>query len=127
MNAGSLLLGELNCLSCHKPTAGNERSFAKHVQTKQAPILDEVGARARPEFLREYLAAPHKAKPGTTMPDLLASVDESERAATVEALVHFLASTGKAARGSSDYAGRCPRRATLSLGRLRSVSSTEAR
>ena len=95
LHAGSLLIGELNCLSCHKPTGGNERAFAKHTQTKQAPILDNVGGRVRPQFLREYLAAPHKAKPGTTMPHILASVDESERAATVEALVHFLASTGK--------------------------------
>jgi len=88
---GTLLLGELNCLSCHKATG----SVSAIVQGKKAPILDDVGSRVRPEFLREYLSAPHKAKPGTTMPDLLASLNESERAATVESLVHFLASMGK--------------------------------
>lgn len=90
-SAGTLLLGELNCLSCHQAP----RTAAAFVQTKQAPILDEVGGRVRPEFLRDYLSAPHKAKPGTTMPDVLADVTESERPETVEALVHFLASTGK--------------------------------
>ncbi|MBP88396.1 MAG: cytochrome c1 [Planctomycetaceae bacterium] len=90
-NGGALLLGELNCLSCHEALA----ALSAYVQTKQAPILDNVGQRVRPEFLREYLAAPHKAKPGTTMPDLLASASESERIDKVEALVHFLASTGK--------------------------------
>jgi mono/diheme cytochrome c family protein len=88
---GQLLLGELNCLSCHKATA----EMTAHVQTKQAPILDKVGQRVRPEFLREFLLAPHKAKPGTTMPDLFAGVSATQRLQQVEALVHFLASTGK--------------------------------
>ena len=37
---GRLLLGELNCLSCH--AASNEIKAV--VSTKQAPILDEIGA-----------------------------------------------------------------------------------
>jgi cytochrome c553 len=82
---GRLLLSELNCVSCH---AAGETSLAR----KQAPVLDHVGSRVRISYLRKYLADPQAAKPGTTMPHLLAGdADAKEK---VEALVHFLASTG---------------------------------
>lgn len=101
---GRLLLTELNCIACHR-----DESLAKApVQSKQAPVLDKIGTRARPEYLRAYLADPHKAKPGTTMPDLLGGLPEPRRAETVEALVHFLASTGspREARPSRQAASR---------------------
>ncbi len=91
--AGQLLLGELNCVSCHAADA----SLATQVQKKQAPVLDSVGSRVRPQYLLNFLADPQKTKPGTTMPNVLAHVPETERAAKVEALVHFLASTGATA------------------------------
>jgi mono/diheme cytochrome c family protein len=80
---GRLLLGELNCTSCHA-AEGSEK--------KQAPVLDGIGGRARVSHLRKYLADPQAVKPGTTMPDLFAGDPEKE--ARVEALVQFLASTG---------------------------------
>ncbi len=89
---GTLLLGELNCVSCHKV----EGIAAELIQTKQAPILDHIGGRVRPEFLRAYLADPRKAKPGTTMPNVFANLPEAEAKEEIEALVHFLASTGVA-------------------------------
>src|SRR5262245_24541318 len=80
---GALLLGELNCLSCH----------AANGQAKnQAPVLDGIGPRARFGHLRKYIADPHAVKPGTTMPALFA--DDPDKDAKVEALVQFLASTG---------------------------------
>ena len=98
VTGGRLLLGELNCLSCHD--AANE---IKHVvSTKQAPILDEIGSRARVAWLREYLAKPHSIKPGTTMPDVIAALPEAERAGAVEALVHFLATTGTVTESHPD-------------------------
>src|SRR5437764_644106 len=60
---GQLLLGELNCVSCHAAD-GNGK--------KQAPVLDTVGARARVSYLKKFLADPHAVKPGTTMPNLFA-------------------------------------------------------
>jgi mono/diheme cytochrome c family protein len=80
---GTLLLNELNCVSCHA-TDGPAK--------KQAPVLDGVTARARISHLRKYIADPHAVKPGTTMPALFAG--DPERDAKVEALVHFLAGTG---------------------------------
>lgn len=88
--AGNLLLGELNCTSCHAA----EASLAAHIQKKQAPVLDTVGNRVRPRYLLKFLMDPQQVKPGTTMPNALAGVPETERTAIVEAIVHFLASTG---------------------------------
>ena len=91
--AGQLLLGELNCTSCHKA----EAAAAAYLDRKQAPILDGVGARVRVGHLRDFLADPHATKPGTTMPDLLAGLPAGERREAAEALVHFLATTGRTA------------------------------
>ena len=87
---GRLLLGELNCTNCHKPPA----ALGKSLRKKQAPILDAIGARVSVEYLRKYLTDPHAVKPGTTMPRVFAGLSETDRRAKVEALVHFLASTG---------------------------------
>jgi mono/diheme cytochrome c family protein len=90
VKGGRLLLGELNCVGCHKPEAGQETRLRR----KQAPILDGVGSRVRRSYFRKFLSDPQTVKPGTTMPNLLASIPEVERKTTIEALVHFLASTG---------------------------------
>ncbi len=90
VEAGLLLLGELNCTSCHQAEPG----LSAHLNRKQAPILDAIGNRARPDYLKAYLAAPHATTPGTTMPDLLAGWNEAEKTDAVEALSQFLASTG---------------------------------
>jgi mono/diheme cytochrome c family protein len=93
--AGELLIGELNCLSCHEA----EAAIKSRILSKQAPILDHVGLRVRPKFLREYLADPQKTKPGTTMPNLFTDVSTAERDEQIEALTHFLASTDTLAEG----------------------------
>src|SRR5262245_13400855 len=80
---GRLLLGELNCVSCHA---------ADGQATKQAPVLDGIASRARISHLRKYIANPQAVKPGTTMPAVFAG--DPEKDAKVEALVHFLAGTG---------------------------------
>ena len=90
VTGGRLLLGELNCTSCHA-VSGDVKNV---ISTKQAPILDDIGSRARIDWLREFIGKPHATKPGTTMPDVIASLPAADQAAAVEALVHFLASTG---------------------------------
>jgi mono/diheme cytochrome c family protein len=82
---GQLLLGELNCVSCHQPADDQA------VSRKQAPLLDDVGTRVRVGYLRKFLSDPQAVKPGTTMPRLFAG--DADRDQKVEALVHFLAST----------------------------------
>lgn len=98
VETGRLLLGELNCLSCHQP----DKSRALGVETKKAPILDDVGSRVRVDYLRSFLMNPQQTKPGTTMPHLLAELPEAERKHNVEALVHFLAMTGQPVEQPAD-------------------------
>ena len=89
--AGDLLLGELNCVLCHS---------TKTTPAKQGPVLDKVGERIRSAYLRKFLLDPQTTKPGTSMPNLFA--DDPKRDAKVEALVHFLASTGRTKPERSD-------------------------
>lgn len=98
VDTGRLLLGELNCLSCHRA----DQTLHSDVKTKQAPILDDVGSRVRVDYLRSFLLNPQQTKPGTTMPHLLAEMPEAERKQNVEALVHFLAMTGSPVEQPAD-------------------------
>ena len=77
---GRLLLSELGCAACHQAKS----SF------KQGPLLDQVGTRVQEQYLRDYLAGPHEQKPGTTMPDLLASYEDEEKKRIANALADFL-------------------------------------
>ncbi len=90
---GQLLLGELNCVSCHQPAD-------KVLPRKEAPILDHVAGRVRVSYLRKFLNDPQAAKPGSPMPNLF--VGDPEREQKVEALVQFLASTGSLKQERSD-------------------------
>jgi len=87
---GQLLLGELNCISCHQP----ETAQAAYLLRRQAPNLDGIGARVKRSFLRKFLTDPHGVKPGTAMPDVFAGLGEQEKRQKIDELVHFLASTG---------------------------------
>jgi mono/diheme cytochrome c family protein len=98
VKGGRLLLGELNCVSCHRPEASQEAQLPR----KQAPILDGVGNRVRRSYLRKFLSDPHGIKPGSTMPNLFAGLPEAERGPKIEAMVHFLASTGTLKQGRPD-------------------------
>jgi mono/diheme cytochrome c family protein len=91
---GQLLLGDLNCISCHESSS---------ITKKEAPILTEVGTRVKVGFLKKFLDDPQAIKPGTTMPRPLNG--DPDRAAKIEALVHFLASTGTPKQERPDLKG----------------------
>src|SRR6516165_7150459 len=82
---GHLLLKTLNCVLCHHPKqlSGSQTEFGN--QGGAAPILDGVGTRVKRSYLREFLSDTHKTKPGTTMPNLFAGLDEDDKKAKVEA------------------------------------------
>src|SRR5262245_27811821 len=50
--AGNLLLGELNCTSCHQ----TENGSTPEIQKKPAPVLDSVCSRVKPQYLLKFLA-----------------------------------------------------------------------
>ena len=83
--AGDLLISELNCRSCHE-ISGNSA-----IRQRQAPVLTNVASRVTVDYLRKAIADPQSVKPGTAMPQLLHGAENAE---DVEALVHFLASSG---------------------------------
>jgi mono/diheme cytochrome c family protein len=87
---GLLLLGELDCLSCHR--SGSPDASSDFVNTKVAPRLDDVAERVNPAFLEAFLADPTHVHPGTTMPGLFAGLNAAQRAQSAEALTHFLVS-----------------------------------
>jgi mono/diheme cytochrome c family protein len=88
---GLLLLGELNCLSCHKATP----EIQALVATKQAPILNHGSSRFNAGYVENLLSDPAHVKPGTTMPDLLSGKSAEERATIAGELAAFLDSIGK--------------------------------
>ncbi len=83
---GFLLVSELNCAACHEPPSGAR----ERLTTRLSPVLGNRGMRLTPNFIRDFVDDPHRVKPGTTMPDILGTLPASERAATAEALTHFL-------------------------------------
>lgn len=91
VEGGQLLAGELNCTSCHSVDAAWSQTIVK----KQAPILSEIGNRARAGYLARFLANPQAVKPGTSMPNVLAGLPEAEAKEKALALAHFLATTGE--------------------------------
>lgn len=109
LEGGLLLAGELGCINCHRPGSSGRQSagdghggLATAIVPKQAPILTEVGKRARPEWMMHFLADPQQVKPGTTMPALFSGWDEQERNEAVLALVNFLAVTGSVTNRAPD-------------------------
>jgi len=85
-HAGRLLVEELNCVACHESP--------ESLSPKSAPVLSEVSGRVKASYLRKFIANPGDVKPGTTMPNVFASTSAKDRDDQVEALVHFLYSTG---------------------------------
>ena len=83
------LASELGCVACHQASA--EDTF---LQPKRGPLLDHLGARLQPEWIRSFLTDPQKAQPNTTMPNMVAHLPESIRSETVENLTHYLLSDG---------------------------------
>ena len=83
---GLVLIEELNCAACHTGDA----SIA--ARSKQAPRLADVGSRVNPTYLDSFIGNPHGTKPGTTMPDVLASLSDEDKKKSATALTHFLLS-----------------------------------
>lgn len=79
---GRLLLGELNCVTCHRPDADT----AVHVSVKKAPLLVDAGSRLTFDWTRAFIADPQKVKPGATMPQSTLTAEE------IDALSHFVLS-----------------------------------
>ena len=81
-SAGKILLGEMNCTSCHESN--------KNIVNKQAPNLNNLAARVRQDYIIDYLKNPQKVKPGTSMPDVLHKLPEDEKDQNAKLLALYL-------------------------------------
>lgn len=93
---GEILLGELNCVSCHAP--GDDAP--SRISIKTAPDLSRAGARITPQYLRAFISDPHGVKPGTSMPDIFHASEANSKAGAVDFLTHYLVSLGGPIRAS---------------------------
>jgi putative heme-binding domain-containing protein len=84
---GFVLLKEFNCSACHQDAA-NTGSLA----AKQAPKLSWSAGRIDPRHIEQFLTSPHTVKPGTTMPNILASHPDVSRKQIVTELTHYVVS-----------------------------------
>jgi len=83
--AGELLATELSCIACHK-------SANDSLAAKRGPQLNGVGNRVQHDWMARFIADPQAVKPGTTMPQMLSGISESERSEVIRKLTAFLAS-----------------------------------
>ncbi len=124
VNAGRLLISELNCQSCHGEFEGQV------LPPRQAPILTKIGERTNADYLQKYLQDPQVLKPGTAMPGI-ATVKTD--ASIAEAIAAFL-TQGAAWRPSGVSVGAVRRGESLfhsvgcaaCHGDLRDASAVEA-
>ncbi len=104
--AGDLLIVELRCAACH---SGIERGT---LSEKLAPDLSQAGARISPEYLKQFIAAPSSAHPGTKMPDMFPGTPEDETQSIAEALTHFLV-----AQSNQEFQSEIPPDDSMHLGK----------
>ena len=84
---GLTLIRNKNCIACHKAQP-NELPFA----TLNAPDLKWSAKRINPNYLAQYILAPHVTKPGSHMPDLLQTFTAEKRQEVATAIADFLVS-----------------------------------
>ncbi len=85
---GRWLLGELNCVACHKAF----ETTATTIEPAPAPDLPRVFAQRLPGYVAQFLRTPASMRPGTRMPDLLAGLPPEARQERLVALEAFLRS-----------------------------------
>lgn len=93
---GEVLLGELNCISCHAAPD------AVRVAPRPAPDLSQAGTRITPQYLAAYLADPHGVKPGSAMPNVFHASEPAAKQGAVEFLTHYLVSLGGPMKPSTE-------------------------
>jgi cbb3-type cytochrome oxidase cytochrome c subunit len=86
---GRVLLGELNCVACHAAPS----ETAGLIPSRQAPLLEEIGRRASPAWLKKWITDPQSVKPGSGMPTLHGGghgADAAAHAIDADAITQFL-------------------------------------
>lgn len=83
---GLLLLGELNCTTCHAPP----KAWKERLSDRGSIALNGVGSRLGAEDLRAFIGNPQGHKKGTLMPGLFSGKEHDPK--VMDALVAYLGS-----------------------------------
>jgi len=103
---GAILVQERNCVACHD----SNFQQALLIPPKQAPRLKWSAKWLNPDYLADFIANPHQAKSGTTMPEMLTSLEPDQRTKIAAAIAQFLvAKNGNEYQPSSIDAVAIPR------------------
>lgn len=81
---GAVLFSELGCVSCHGHSPG--------LPARRGPVLAGLSGRTSAEWITAFLDSPQQAKAGTMMPALFEGLPDAEKAAQIDAVVHYLMS-----------------------------------
>ncbi len=81
---GRVLLGEAGCLHCHSAQKTQDTVIA----SRTSPYLGEIGRRASPAWLLQWIMNPHELRSGSYMPDVFGETPQDR--AQAEAIVQFL-------------------------------------
>ncbi len=88
---GLVWLDAFNCHACHQ-----RGSLPTAVPPQHAPRLAWGSGKIDPQYIERFIADPQAIKPGTRMPDLMASLDDDARRAAAQQITHYLVSLGDA-------------------------------
>ena len=84
---GLVLLNELNCAACHQ-----YRSPDTSLPPAKAPNLIWSSGRIDPWHVAKFVADPQPTKPGTRMPNVMATLSADERDSAANALAQYIVS-----------------------------------
>lgn len=101
VDPGEILIAEMGCIHCHDAPA----PIRTRLNSRPAPRLGKDGLRLTRTWIRDFLRDPHRAKPGTLMPDLLHGMADLQKTETADDLAAYLVSLAPPVTGESDPAG----------------------
>ncbi len=85
---GRLLFAQLNCAACHADAALLPAKGTGMPELGQnAPLLAELGAKYRPEWIADWIDHPHGFRPHTLMPKVFHGADAHQKAADIAAML----------------------------------------
>jgi len=85
---GRLLFAQMNCAACHADaTLVPAKGTGMPELGQNAPLLAELGAKYRPEFVADWIADPHAIRPHSLMPKVFAGADAFQKASDLAAML----------------------------------------
>ena len=85
---GRLLFAQMNCAACHADaTLVPAKGTGMPELGQNAPLLAELGAKYRPEWIADWIAHPHSIRPHTLMPKVFNGADAFQKASDLAAML----------------------------------------